>query len=456
MGIQEAPFQVWIVEDDEWYSEFLRYSVSLIPEYEATVFRTGKELLSRLHESPDVITLDFQLPDTNGAALLKKIREANPDIQVLAISNQEKIDTAMELLRGGAYDYLVKSDDLREKLLNTLQHLYKNRTLKRRIDSLEREVGNKFTEYKNIIGKSEPMKKVFVLIGKASQNNIIASITGETGTGKEEIAKAIHFNSSYGKGPFVAVNMAAIPRELAESELFGHEKGSFTGAMNSRTGRFEEANDGTLFLDEIGELDLSLQAKLLRVLQEREVSRIGSNKTHKINCRILVATHRNLLEEVKQKRFREDLYYRLLGLQIQLPPLRERGGDVLLLARHFVQQFCKDNKMDVKEINKEGSEKLMRYPFPGNIRELKSVVELAVVMSNDTTIAADDIILNQQESALIPADDEMTLDEFNKKIVLHYLAKYNDNITLVASKLGIGKSTIYRLLKREQSKEDQG
>jgi DNA-binding NtrC family response regulator len=447
------PFKIWIVEDDEWYSEFLKYSISMIPEYEATVFRNGKDLLAQLHERPDVITLDFNLPDTDGATLLKKIKSTDSDIQVLMISKQENMNTALELLRSGAYDYFIKSDDLRDKLLNTLQHLFKQRSLQNRIQSLETEVTTKFEASKNIIGQSESMQKVYGLIQKASQNNIIVSITGETGTGKEEVAKAIHYNSSFAKGPFVAVNMAAIPKELAESELFGHEKGAFTGAVAARTGRFEDATNGTLFLDEIGELDLSLQAKLLRVLQEREVMRVGGNKLTKINCRIVVATHRNLLEEVKEKRFREDLYYRLLGLQINLPPLRIRGTDILLLSKYFIEKFCKENNQQPKLLSKKAGEKLLTYEFPGNIRELKSMIELAIVMSNTNTIEEDDIsiypTLNSSNGGVI-MNEEMTLDDYNRLILQQYLEKYDNNISIVASKLNIGRSTVYRILKREQ------
>jgi DNA-binding NtrC family response regulator len=446
-------FKIWIVEDDEWYSEFLKYSISMIPEYEATVFHSGKELLAQLHERPDVITLDFNLPDTDGATLLKKIKSTDSDIQVLMISKQENMNTALELLRSGAYDYFIKSDDLRDKLLNTLQHLFKQRSLQNRIQSLETEVNTKFEASKNIIGQSESMHKVYGLIQKASQNNIIVSITGETGTGKEEVAKAIHYNSSFAKGPFVAVNMAAIPKELAESELFGHEKGAFTGAVAARIGRFEDATNGTLFLDEIGELDLSLQAKLLRVLQEREVMRVGGNKLTKINCRIVVATHRNLLEEVKEKRFREDLYYRLLGLQINLPPLRIRGTDILLLSKYFIEKFCKENNQQPKLLSKKAGEKLLTYEFPGNIRELKSMIELAIVMSNTITIEEDDIsihpTLNNSNGGVI-MNEEMTLDDYNRLILQQYLEKYDNNISIVASKLNIGRSTVYRILKREQ------
>jgi Response regulator containing CheY-like receiver, AAA-type ATPase, and DNA-binding domains len=274
-------------------------------------------------------------------------------------------------------------------------------------------------------------------------------ITGETGTGKEEIAKAIHHHSRYNKGKFVAVNMGAIPADLAESELFGHEKGAFTGALAARTGKFEEADGGTIFLDEVAEMPPALQVKLLRALQEKEVVRIGGNKTIKFNCRIITATHCDLAEEVKKGRFREDLYYRLLGLQIKLPPLRERGNDVLLLARHFIKSFCAENQLPVKNISQDAQKKLLSYPFPGNIRELKSVIELATVMSGDE-ITAGDITVGDSNLFSNLLTQELTLDQYNALIIRHFLKKYDNNVVVTAQKLGIGKSTIYRLLKEEK------
>jgi DNA-binding NtrC family response regulator len=251
----------------------------------------------------------------------------------------------------------------------------------------------------------------------------------------------------------VAVNIAAIPRDLIESELFGHEKGAFTGALTRRIGKFEEAEGGTIFLDEIGEMDPNLQAKLLRVLQEREVTRIGGNQVIKLDVRILAATHKDLAEEVKGARFREDLYYRLLGLPIHLPPLRERGNDVILIAKHFLDHFAQENQMRKFKISPEAQEKMLQYPFPGNIRELKSIIELAAVMAEDQDIRPQDISFNstaRMESFLY---QEMTMQEFMYRIIRHYLNKYEDNVLEVARKLDIGKSSLYRYLKEM---EDMG
>jgi DNA-binding NtrC family response regulator len=303
-----------------------------------------------------------------------------------------------------------------------------------------------------IIGKSPAIEKVFSLIEKAAKTNITVSVTGETGSGKEMIAKAIHYNSDRHKAPFVAVNVAAIPRELIESELFGHEKGAFTGAVTRRIGRFEEADKGTLFLDEIGELDINLQAKLLRVLQEREITRVGGNSITKINVRIVVATHKNLLEEVAKKTFREDLYYRLIGLPILLPPLRDRGNDILILAKHFTDAFCKENKLGKKSISPEAQQKLLGYSFPGNVRELKSIMELAVVMADEEVIEADHITLSSSASINDLLSKDITLKEFEAQIIQHFLEKYDHDVLQVAKKLDVGKSTIYRMIQNGELK----
>lgn len=444
------PFKVFVVEDDAWFREFITYTLSLNPDHEVKAFSNGRDLLNAMKEEPDVITLDFKLPDTDGATLLKKIKEVNTDTEVIIISEQEKIATAVDLLKAGAYDYLVKSKEIRDLLINTVNHIQKNRVLQFRINDLEKEVKKKYNFQKNLIGASDHFQPVFSLIEKSTQTNINVMITGETGTGKEEVAKAIHYNSNFKNGLYVAVNVAAIPKELAESELFGHEKGAFTGATATRIGKFEQANNGTIFLDEIGDLDLFLQAKLLRVLQEREVVRVGGNKPIKINGRLIVATHKNLLEEVKKGAFREDLYYRLFGLQIKLPPLRERGNDILLLAKHFIENFCGENKMELKKLSGEAQQKLLAYHFPGNVRELKSLVELACVMAGDSEIKAQDILLGEENLVSELLSTELTLEEYNKKIIFHFLQKYNDNVLLVAKKLDLGKSTIYRLLNSEK------
>lgn len=291
-------------------------------------------------------------------------------------------------------------------------------------------------------------QKIYELIDKATRTNISVAITGETGTGKELVAKAIHYNSSRSAKPFVAVNMAAIPSDLVESELFGHEKGAFTGASFQRKGKFEEANGGTLFLDEVAEMDISLQTRLLRVLQEKEIVRVGSNTPLKVDCRIIVATNRNFQNEVKQGNFRQDLYYRIYGLPIELPPLRERGNDLLILAKYFVNVFCAENKFLLKGLSSQAMNKLRLYSFPGNIRELRSIIELAVTLSDNVEIPASNIILGNDDLLPDVMENEVSLREYNLRIVNKYLDKYDNNIKLVAQKLDIGVATIYRMLKK--------
>jgi DNA-binding NtrC family response regulator len=445
----EKPFKIFVVEDDEWYSKLLVHNLSLNPDYEIESFTNGKDCLANLHKNPDVITLDYRLPDMQGLEILKNIKAENEEIQVILISEQDEIEVVVELLKYGAYDYIVKSNDIRERLLNTVQNIRNGISMKREIVSLRGEVKKKYSYQNTIVGNNPATQKIFGLIEKATRTNISVTITGETGTGKELVAKAIHYNSARAAKPFIAVNMAAIPKDLTESELFGHEKGAFTGATFRRIGKFEEANGGTLFLDEIAEMDISLQAKLLRVLQEKEFVRIGSNKPVKTDCRIIVATNQNFQEAVVKGTFRQDLYYRLFGLPIELPPLRERGNDIVILSKHFIKEFCNENNLVLKTLSASAADKLLSYPFPGNIRELKSVIELAITLSDHDEICGENIILGNE--VLFPENTakEMSMREYNIRIVKKYLEKYNNNTNLVAKKLGIGVATIYRMLKED-------
>ncbi|MBC7826139.1 MAG: sigma-54-dependent Fis family transcriptional regulator [Chitinophagaceae bacterium] len=448
----QNPLKVFILEDDHWYGSMLQHHLSLNPDYDVKRFTSSKEFFSHLHEKPDVVTLDYSMPDMDGGEVLKKIKGVHPDIQVLIISGQDDVSTAITLLKNGAFEYIVKDEETKDRLWNSLLHLQQINGLRNEVEQLKEQVAQKHDFSKFIIGKSDPILKVFSLIEKASKTTITVSINGETGSGKEVVAKAIHYNSEKHKKPFVAVNVAAIPKDLLESELFGHEKGAFTGAVTRRIGKFEEANNGTLFLDEIAELDINLQAKLLRVLQEREVTRIGSNEVMPVNARIIVATHRNLLEEVKNKTFREDLYYRLIGLPISLPPLRDRGNDILVLSKHFMDLFCKDNNLPKKSLSQEAQQKLLTYAFPGNVRELKSVIELAVVMSDDESILQDHIAINTSAAVNDLLNKERSLKEYEIDIIQHYLDKYDKDVLLVAKKLDVGKSTIYRMIQAGELK----
>jgi DNA-binding NtrC family response regulator len=443
-------YKIFIVEDEPWYGEILEYHLSLNEDYQVTRFTTGKECLANLHKKPDLITIDFSLPDYTGDKLYEKIREYDQQIPVVVISGQEEISVAVNLLKMGVTDYLIKDENTKDMLWNAVIKIRQMSSLKKEVEHLREELGQKFSFDKSIKGQSPALKKIFVLMEKATKTNINVSITGETGTGKEVVAKGIHYSSDRKKKPFVAVNMAAIPKDLIESELFGHEKGAFTGAVARKAGKFEEANGGTIFLDEIAELDLNVQSKLLRVLQERELVRVGGNEKVKLDIRLLVATHKNLAEEVKRGNFREDLYYRVMGLPIELPPLRDRGNDILILAKFFLDEFTKDNKLPALSLSQEAKDKLMQYHFPGNIRELKAMVELAAVLCNDGEITADDINYTPTRQNEIFTLEQKTLRQYTCDIIKHFLNKYEDDVLLVAEKLDIGKSTIYKMIQQKE------
>ena len=448
---EKDPVRLFVVEDDPAYSKFLKYVLGLNPDFEVEFYTSGKDCLNNLHKNPAIITLDYSLPDMPGEKVLSQIRSHDPNINVIIVSAQEKIGTAVELLKLGAYDYISKDEETKDRILNSINNARNKTSLIKEIDYLKKEISEKYEFEKSIIGTSPAIKKIFALLEKACSTNISVSVSGETGTGKELVAKAIHYNSKRKNKPFVAVNIAAIPHDLIESELFGHEKGAFTGAITRRVGKFEEADGGTIFLDEIGDMDPNLQAKMLRVLQEKEVTRIGGNQVIKLDVRIVSATHKDLAEEVKTGKFREDLYYRLLGLPIHLPPLRERANDVIVIAKHFLDQFTKDNQMPRFKISQEAQEKLLQYPFPGNIRELKSMIELAAVMATEQEIKPQDITFNSSTRIESFLYQEMSMQDYMYRIIRHFLNKYDNNVLEVARKLDVGKSSLYRYLKEMEA-----
>ncbi len=442
--------RIFIVEDEPIYLKTLKYIAELNPDNEVHTFTSGKECINNLHKRPDIVTLDYYLPDMSGADILKHIKSFDPDIFVIMLSGQTDVSTAVKLLKNGAYDYITKDNETKERLINVINNIISSQQLVRENKALKEELGKKYDFSNSLVGQSESIRKVFTLMEKAIKTDIIVSIYGESGTGKEVVAKSIHYNSTRKMGPFVAVSLAAIPSELLESELFGHEKGSFTGANSRKIGKFESANGGTIFLDEISEMDISLQAKILRVIQEKVLNRVGGNETVKINSRVIVATNKNLKEEVSKGTFREDLYYRFLGLPIQLPPLRDRKSDIPILAKHFITDFAKENQLPVLKITKEAVEKLSNYHFPGNIRELKAVVELACVMTNTDEIEAGDIHFQHENEPMDWLKEELTLRDFEKRLIRYYLDRYDNNVLTVAAKLDIGKSTIYRMLQNNE------
>ncbi|MBX7051593.1 MAG: sigma-54 dependent transcriptional regulator [Flavobacteriales bacterium] len=441
---------MFILEDDEWYGQLLQYQVSLNPDYEVHLFTSGLSLLKRVNECPDIICTDLGLPDITGEALIQSILETVPETPIIVISGKDDVRNAVQLLRSGAKDYILKDDHTHEMLRKSIQHLLENATLKKEVAKLKEQLSTNFDSEQNLIGNSEVLQKCIVLARKAALSDINVSLTGETGVGKEVFAKAIHQQSKRSKAKFVSVNVAAIPSTLIESELFGFEKGAFTGAIQTRKGKFEEAEGGTLFLDEIGEMDIQLQAKLLRVLQERELNHIGSNQSIPIDIRLITSTHKNLAEEVKAGRFREDLYYRIVGLSIDIPSLRKRGNDILLLAIHFMHDFSAKNELPEFRITDGAKNKLMNHDFPGNVRELKAVIDLACVMCTDHVIDEQDISFYPLNSKINHLEKAKTLEEFELEIILHHLKHYDWNVVRTAEHLKIAKSRIYLLIKENK------
>ncbi len=447
-----ASFKIFIVEDDQWYGQILKHHLGMNPDYDLEWFATGEALLNNLYKKPDLVCVDFGLPDMSGGKLLQEIQARNKQIPVIIISAQEAINVAVDLLKAGAKDYIIKDEHTKEHLWKSIIQIRENISLRQEVEDLKEQLGQKFHFENTIIGQSTAIQKTFSLLQKAINSNINVSLTGETGTGKEVYAKAIHFNSDRKKKTFVAVNMSAIPNELVESELFGHEKGAFTGATGTKIGKFEEAQGGTLFLDEIGELNLTLQSKLLRAVQEREIVRVGANKPIKVDIRLITATHKNLAEEVKAGRFREDLFFRIVGLPIELPPLRQRDNDVIILSKHFIEAYAKSNKTPVLQLHESAKIKLRKYTWPGNVRELKAVIDLACVMADGHEIKAQDLTFYQISDTKPYSDDEKSLKDFEIEIITHYIQKYDNNVVQAAEKLQIAKSKIYNMLKRGEIK----
>ncbi len=440
-------FRVFIVEDDPWYGQFMIYQLSLNPDHEVTLYPCAKGILENLDKQPDLVYMDFGLPDMDGEELLQEMLRRIPDLPVIIVSGQEDISVAVNLLKAGARDYIVKNDHAKDLLWRSVNNVRENASLRREVEELKGQLEEKYTLDKSIIGQSDAIKESYALAQKAIRSDINVSLAGETGTGKEVFARAIHYNSKRRKNPFIAINMTAIPADLAESELFGHEKGAFTGAIAMKKGRFEDANGGTIFMDEIGDMDMQTQNKLLRVLQERQLTRVGGNKTITIDIRLITATQKNLADEVKKGNFREDLYFRIVGLPIELPPLRKRKHDILLLANHFISEYARQNKTPLPVLNDEAKNKLNNYAYPGNVRELKAVIDLACVMHSGDSITASDISFYQLGTESIYTHTEKTLKEYNNDIISYYLRKYDNDVLTVANKLSISKSKIYDLIK---------
>lgn len=430
--------------------------------------KQGVELL--LIEKPDLVLTDLMMPELNGMQVLNAVKEWDQDIPVIMITGYGTVNVAVEAIKGGAYDFITKpfsGDQLRV----VVERAIGQRRLKEENIRLKNEL--QLLRYNSIIGNSTVLLKVFEIVSKVAPTDANILVTGESGTGKELVARSIHLNSRRSHRPFVAVDCAALSEELLESELFGHERGAFTGAAGTKLGLIETADGGTLFLDELGELSPRLQVKLLRVLQEKTFRRVGGTKEIEVDIRIVSATNRDLLKAIKEKTFRQDLYYRLNGITIILPPLRERAGDVSLLTKYFLAEFNKKNGLNVR-LDREVLSYLEAYHWPGNIRELKNVIERAAILAEDQIVNLEDL---PEEVANYPKFSpeqglsanfvnggmiqnyneakEKWLEIFEKRYLQEVLNQTNWNISRAAEEAGINRKTVHRLIKKYQINKDR-
>jgi len=450
-------FRILVVDDEpvqrELISGFLKKQA-----FDVVVAETGAKALELFRQdSIDLILTDQKMPHMSGLDLLQAVRAINPEIPVILITAFGSIEAAVSAIQGGATDYLTKPLNLDELLFRIRQVsdryriINENRELREALQDRHRIEG--------IIGESGHMLEVLSLVRRVAPSDATVLIRGESGTGKELIAKAIHFGSPRASGPLVKVNCAALPEALLESELFGHEKGAFTGAVTSRQGRFELANGGTIFLDEIGDLPLHLQAKLLRVLQEREYEKVGSSRPVKVNVRIMAASHRPLEDLIKAGQLREDLYFRLNVVTILIPPLRERRSDVSLLMDHFLRHFAEKNGKTIRGLTHEARDILLRYDYPGNVRELENIIERAVVLTRDDVIGIGDLPLTVQEPETADRDGEANLtvavEALERRMIRDALARSDGVQTHAAELLGMGERALrYKLVKYGFREED--
>jgi len=420
--------------------------------YETCVAGTGEKAIKiASKENIDMIILDVKLPGIDGIETFTKIHKDKPELDVLMISGHSDISTAVSAVKIGAYDFLEKPLSM-IKILTAVRNIQEKQSLKNKIVQEE----NAQYEKNKLIGESPQVKNVLSLIEKVAPTDSKILIRGESGTGKELVAYAIHHNSTRNRKPFIKFNSAAIPSSLVESELFGHEKGAFTGADLKKLGKLEQANNGTLFLDEIGDMDLSVQSKILRVIQEGTFERVGGNKTININVRLIAATHKNLEEMVQKGTFRDDLFYRLNVVPISIPSLREREGDIELLTEYFLEYYSREFKTQKKTILPSAMEKLVQYSLPGNVRELKNIIERLCILVTNDFITKDDIaphlLLKESSSELDVASIEgKSFKEvkfnFEKQFLQQQLKQYHWNISLIAKKLGIQQPNLSRKIK---------
>lgn len=441
-----------LVADDEANMRWALEKALLKEEYEVITADNGQIALDKiLSERPDLVLLDYKMPKLNGIEVLREIKSINPDLIVIIMTAHGNTAAAVEAMKLGAYDYIMKPFDIDELLL-AVEKAFELRNLRQQVDLSKQEVAEQ-QGWEQMVGQSTPMKSVLNLVKRVAPTTATVLLQGESGTGKELVAHAIYSLSSRWEGPLIRVNCAALPESLMESELFGHEKGAFTGAHALKAGRFELADGGTLFLDEIGELSLGVQAKLLRVLQERTFERVGGVKTLKVDVRIIAATNKNLLDEIKEGRFREDLFYRLSVFPINLPPLRERIEDIPLLVQHFLEKLSPNG--ETKRFSAEVIERFSHYDWPGNVRELQNIIERMVIICPDQEIGVewipDMIEKGIQGKGVQPftlPPEGISLEELEKTLLEQALERAEGNQTHAAQLLGLSRHAyLYRLEK---------
>ena len=443
-------FNILIIDDEKNIREGLSASLEM-EGYNTVLAENGKEGLELFAKGDiDLVITDLRMPQVTGEEVLEKIISGSPGIPVIVLTGHGSIDTAVEAMRKGAYDFLTKPLNL-DRLTLIVKRALQGRelTLQHRLlqEELQELQGKKVFE--SIIGKSFQMQKVFDMIKRVADSKASVLITGESGVGKELIADAIHNLSSRKEKPMIRVHCAALTETLLESELFGHEKGAFSGAVARKRGRFELANGGTIFLDEIGEINQNVQIKLLRVLQDKKFERVGGEETIDVDVRVVAATNKNLLEEIKNGNFREDLYYRLNVVHIEVPPLRERKEDIPLLVAEFIKTYAKENSKEIEGLDNKTRSILYNFDWPGNIRQLKNCIESAVVMCQGKIITVDDLppgIVSSNENETIKIPLGIPMEEAEKIIITENLAYFKGNKSKTADVLQIGRKTLHRKL----------
>ncbi len=450
--------RILVVDDDSASCELMEAVLQRLG-HQAQSASSGPEALALLEDNEfDVVLTDVAMGEMDGLEVCRRVAEIRPGLPVVVVTGQGSLEVAIAAIRAGAYDFVTKPVD--DKLLAPcVSRAAQSRMLQREVERLRREVDGA-RPFDDVVGTSPAMRRVYDLVARVAPSDASVLIHGETGTGKELVARAIHTRSARKSGPFVAINCAAVPANLIESELFGHARGAFTDAKAARAGLFVEADGGTLFLDEIGEMPVEVQPKLLRALQERKVRPVGSNAEVPFDARIVAATNRDLEIEVEARRFREDLYYRINVVKIELPPLRERGADVLAIAEHMLRAISNGRTL---RLSPQAAERLMAYDWPGNVRELENCMERAVALARFDQIAVDDLPEKvrsfRSDRVVVSADDAselVTLDELERRYVRRVLKMLGGNKSRAAQILGLDRRTLYRKLERYERRDTDG